>query len=171
MKTPLRAKHLKLSILCLFLAACSDGGMFLAPADDRAVGRIDLNPWSGTATARLSGDPGEQVLTIHAEAAHEEHLVIMVPFDGPGAYQLAPDQVSLAFTVGGDVLVGRYSGRTFSGGEMQIREFDDDGRVIRADFHLLFEHQQGEQRYGPTAEFTDGHLHARIDVLVPGLSQ
>lgn len=173
MKARLAANHVKRSIpfLLAFLAGCSDGGMLLAPADDRAVGRIDLRPWSGTATARLSGDPGAPVLTIHAEAAHEEHLVIMVPFHGPGAYHLSADQVSLGFTVGGDVLVGSYGGRTFSGGEMRIVEFGGDGGVIRAEFHLLLEHQQGEQRYGATAEFTDGHLHARIDVVVPGRAQ
>lgn len=79
MKSYPAANLLKRSILfsLLFLAGCSDGGMLLAPADDRAVGRIDLVPWSGAATARLSGEPGEQILLIHAEAAREEHLVIV----------------------------------------------------------------------------------------------
>jgi hypothetical protein len=149
------------------VTGCSDG---TAPQrDSRFSGSWAGMPWLGEAEALfLAGTPNTDTLYLFGVRPSntgqypEEIIRLRVPFNGPGAYELAGDAVEFTVLVGGDVVSAQYAGQSPTAGTLTVDSYDPAAGVITGTVLFAAVAVTQFRPYGPAARFEGGRFRVHV---------
>jgi hypothetical protein len=156
-----------LVLAVIAFAGCRDA--MRPDPDETLTGTIGLRPWAGSGWAELSSnDEGDQFLRLYAgsppgrDFGPDEAISIRVPFEGPGRYELGPDEVTFTLMTGGDVFSGEYDGAEPSAGVLEIDEFGGVDGFVEGTLHFEAVLESGHPTYGERFTFSNGRFRAIV---------
>jgi hypothetical protein len=162
LRQALRACALLLSLLSF--SACSDG---TAPQGDfRFTGRWAGTAWLGDADALFVAGANTDTLyvfgvrPINAGPLPQETIRVRVPFNGPGAYELAGDAVDFVVLTGGDVVSAGYTGQSPAAGALVVDSYDPATELITGTVSFTAVAVSEYRPYGSSAQFDSGRFRA-----------
>lgn len=147
-----RLRFLRSAALVLLLAACTADGPTEPRVEGRMTGTLDGAAWKGGAWAVLY--QGSLSVGSMRDRA-EQHVVLEVPFTGPGRYNVEAGEGRYYETVGLDVLT--YQAAATSG-TLEVATYDPASGEITGTFTLAAAGERGATR------FENGEFAARVFV-------
>lgn len=147
-----RLRFLRSAALVLLLAACAGDSPTEPQAEGRMTGTLNGAPWTGGAWASLYKG-SLSVGSMRSRA--EQHVVMEVPFTGPGRYTVQPGKGRYYETVGLDVMTYQAAA---TGGTLVVDTYDPASGEITGTLELT---ANGER--GPVS-FQNGDFEARVFV-------
>ncbi len=148
-----------LALLTLTVAACADS---TGPKRDRMTARLNGERRSMNGTATVIRRDGAPDSVVFAGRDVDLAIEVKVQYTGSGSYVLGPDNIWLAYLVGGDVVGGVYRGVAGNSGNLQITVGDGPSPLIQAEFSFDGVFVSGYQAFGPTVALRNGFLYGPL---------